>query len=261
MNVPKLVIEVAVLALIVWVETVVPLYARNFRSRWTHGALNIGFGLLGTLANSICFAAATAITLRWVSVHQIGLLNGLTWPQPVEAAIGFILFDLWMYLWHRANHSVAFLWRLHRVHHSDPAVDVTSAFRFHFGELWISSLLRLPIMAVLGLSLGQLILYEICLQPVILFHHSNVALSGRWDRRMRWVIVSPGMHRVHHSDWAQETNSNYASIFSIWDRLGKTWRRREEGSGLRFGLKELSDSKWQTFWGLVKTPWASTVNG
>src|SRR5262249_16765576 len=142
----------------------------------------------------------------------------------------------------------------HRMHHSDPDLDVTTALRFHFGEITISSALRLAVVPLLGLTLWQVILYETILLPVIAFHHSNVALPERFHRILRAARVSPNMHRVHHSDWQPETDSNYASIFSWWDRLGRTFRRREDVRTLRYGLREFDGEEWQGLWGLVKTP-------
>jgi sterol desaturase/sphingolipid hydroxylase (fatty acid hydroxylase superfamily) len=170
--------------------------------------------------------------------------------------VALLLFDAWMYLWHRANHAVPFLWRFHRMHHSDPAVDTTTALRFHVGEIVISTLLRLGVIPLLGMRLWQVILYETLLLPVIAFHHSNVALPTVWDRRLRWVIVSPNMHRVHHSDWQPETDSNFASIFSWWDRLGRSFRLRPDVRTLQYGLRELDGNQWQGLWGLLRTPLA-----
>jgi sterol desaturase/sphingolipid hydroxylase (fatty acid hydroxylase superfamily) len=159
-----------------------------------------------------------------------------------------------MYLWHRANHAIPFLWRFHRMHHSDPAVDVTTALRFHVGEITLSSTLRLAVIPLLGLRLGEVILYETLLLPVIAFHHSNVALPEKWDRRLRAVIVSPNMHRVHHSDWQPETDSNFSSIFSWWDRLGRSFRLRPDIRALRYGLRDFDGQEWQNLWGLLRTP-------
>ena len=99
-----------------------------------------------------------------------------------------------------------------------------------------------------------MILYETILLPVIAFHHSNVALPERWDRSLRWVIVSPNMHRVHHSDWQPETDSNYASIFSCWDRLAGTFRQRLDPRTLHLGLREFNGPTWQGFWDCCGSP-------
>src|SRR5215813_5385924 len=123
----------------------------------------------------------------------------------IGAAAAILLFDAWMYLWHRANHQLDFLWRFHRVHHSDPEMDVTTAIRFHAGEILISSALRLAVIPLLGITNRQLLVYEMLLLPVILFHHSNVLIPERLDAILRLVIVTPAIHRVHHSRLRAET--------------------------------------------------------
>jgi sterol desaturase/sphingolipid hydroxylase (fatty acid hydroxylase superfamily) len=165
--------------------------------------------------------------------------------------------DAWMYGWHRANHRIPLLWRFHRVHHSDPRLDVTTAARFHIGEIALSSTLRLAVFPLLGVALWQALLYEALLLPIIQFHHSNVALPERWDRLLRWVIVTPNMHRVHHSRFQPETDSNYSSIFSFWDRLARTFRQVHDARSLRIGLDEWDQEEWQTVSGLLRTPFAA----
>jgi sterol desaturase/sphingolipid hydroxylase (fatty acid hydroxylase superfamily) len=111
------------------------------------------------------------------------------------------------------------------------------------------------------MSLWHVILYEILLLPVIAFHHSNVALPEKWDRLLRAVIVSPNMHRVHHSDWQPETDSNFSSVFSWWDQLGGTFRFRKDVRTLRYGLREFDGEEWQSLWGLLRTPFADQRPG
>ena len=140
------------------------------------------------------------------------------------------------------------------MHHSDLEVDATSALRFHTGEIVFSSLLRLTVIPLIGMQLIHLLIYEVCLQPIIIFHHSNVALPETVDRMIRAVIVTPNMHRVHHSQVREETDSNYSSIFSFWDRFIKSFRRRQDSRTLVYGLPYLQQEEWQNFWGLLKTP-------
>jgi len=142
---------------------------------------------------------------------------------------------------HNANHRVPFLWRFHRMHHTDMEMDSTSAIRFHTLEIVFSSCLRLAVAPLLGIEFTHLFVYEICLQPVIIFHHSNIAFPEKWDRILRALIVTPNMHRVHHSLETYETNSNYSSVFSVWDRLAGTFRKREDMATLTFGLKEFRE--------------------
>lgn len=250
-----LMVQVAALGLCLWLESVVPLFLREPGPRLQHGVRNVVIGLVNGVVLTGGFSALLLAAIRWGTVHPVGLLHRVSLPRGTERVVGFVVFDLWMYLWHRANHSIRWLWRFHRVHHSDPAMDVTTALRFHLGEMILSTLLRLAVIPLLGITLGDLVLYELILQPVIYFHHSNVALPEGWDRVMRGVAVSPNMHRVHHSDTPMETNSNYASIFSFWDRLGCTYRRRDVRT-IGYGLKEFRQPQWHTLVGLLRTPLA-----
>jgi sterol desaturase/sphingolipid hydroxylase (fatty acid hydroxylase superfamily) len=241
-------------------EAWVPLFVdRPHRLR--HAGRNLTVAGINMAVIGLGFAGATTGVAVWAAERNFGLLHSLPWPLWVELPLVLLLFDLWMYLWHRANHAVPVLWRFHRMHHSDPDMDVTTALRFHTGEIALSSILRLAVIPLLGMSLWHVILYEILLLPVIAFHHSNVALPEKWDRLLRAVIVSPNMHRVHHSDWQPETDSNFSSVFSWWDQLGGTFRFRKDVRTLRYGLREFDGEEWQSLWGLLRTPFADQRPG
>lgn len=247
--------KIAFLGFLLWLESVVPLFLREPKQRVRHGLHNAAIGLVNAVVLTAGFTGLLMAAVRWGGAHPIGLLHWFDLPVWSHRLLGFLAFDLWMYVWHRANHGVPWLWRFHRVHHSDLAMDVTTALRFHTGEMALSVLFRLAVIPLLGITLGDLLLYELILQPVVYFHHSNVALPERWDRLLRLLVVSPNMHRVHHSDIPDETNSNYASIFSFWDRAGRTHRRREVKT-IRFGLERFREPRWQSFPGLVMMPLA-----
>lgn len=257
MNPTYLTVQVAALAVCFWMETVAPLFMER-PQRIQHWSRNLSLGLLNGFILTFGFSAMVAWAARWGSTHPLGLVHWFNLSPSTERLIGFLTFDLWMYLWHRANHGVDFLWRFHRVHHSDLGLDASSAYRFHVGEMVFSTLLRLGVIPFLGIGLDDLLAYEICLAPVIIFHHSNIRMPERLDRWMRCLIVSPNMHRVHHSDIPEETNSNYASIFSFWDRLWKTYRQREAAT-IRYGLKELRQPSWHTILGMLRIPAAKLM--
>lgn len=205
------------------------------------GALNVGLGLV--LAAFVLPGPSGA-----------GGLSGALGLVGVEATVvALVLFDLWMYAWHRANHLLPFLWRFHRLHHSDPSLDSTSAVRFHPGEAAISAVARVPVAWVLGMSGAQLALYEAILLPVIVFHHSNVRLPAGIDRAARVLVVTPRLHRVHHSPVREETDSNYGSVLTVWDRVARSFRRPAPREP-RFGLDGLSDASWQSLGGMLATP-------
>jgi sterol desaturase/sphingolipid hydroxylase (fatty acid hydroxylase superfamily) len=148
------------------------------------------------------------------------------------------LLDAWTYGWHWLNHRVPFFWRFHRWHHADRAMDVTTASRFHTGEIVLSSVFRVPVLALIGCSLGELALYELLLFAVVQFHHANIALPDRLDRGLRLVIVTPALHKVHHSVVRAESDSNYSSLFSWWDRVFRTLRLVREPRRIVFGVEE-----------------------
>lgn len=227
-------------------------------ARAPHAVRNLGLGALNVLVTQVFFAGAIVGVAEWTRKNSIGLLPALGQDGFLGGILAFILFDGWMYVWHRANHEVPFLWRFHRVHHSDLALDCTSALRFHAGEIALSHLARLLIIPLIGMTYAQLLIYEIALAPIIQFHHSNVALPGKWDDLLRRLIVSPNMHRVHHSREVFETNSNYSSVFSFWDRIGTSRRRRQDISKIEYGLPVFRDEEWQTIPGMLKIPFVKS---
>ncbi len=242
--------------LLTW-ESLVPFFAffaGDTRERARHGLKNLALGILNSVLTGLGFAAMWWTTAQWAQAHGFGLLNWLTLPAWARLAGVFLLFDAWMYSWHRLNHRIPFLWRFHRVHHSDLKMDVTTASRFHIGEIVVSSILRVPVIALLGLQLWELALYELAMFTVVQLHHANVAFPAGLDRALRVVIVTPFMHKVHHSRWQPETDSNYSSLFSFWDRFFGSFRMRENPHTLRLGLDEFNRPEDHTLTGLLATP-------
>ncbi|MDX1636765.1 MAG: sterol desaturase family protein, partial [Balneolaceae bacterium] len=212
--------------------------------------------LVNALAVSLVFVALWAVTAEWSWQESFGLLHRFEMGIIAHGILAVLLLDAWMYIWHRMNHEIPFFWRFHRVHHSDPSMDVTTASRFHIGEIVFSSLLRIPIIALLGIHLGELLLYETIAFGVVQLHHADIGLPGKLDLMLRTVIVSPLMHKVHHSRWQPETDSNYGSLFSFWDRLARSFRMRDEEGfkTLRIGLDEFDDPKYETVKNIFKLP-------
>jgi len=241
------------LGFIFYLENIVP-HIKGFHGRIKHAVNNIVISSLNGIINGFLFAGVTLTVISLADLNSFGLLNLINMPYHLEAVLGFIFFDLWMYLWHIALHRIPLLWRFHRMHHSDIQMDTTSALRFHPGEIIFSSSVRLAIIPLLGIDFFHLFIYEIVLNPIIFFHHSNVGLPENWDRIFRAVIVTPNMHRIHHSQEVFETNSNYGSIFSFWDRLLNTFKKRDDTRTIRYGLKIFQESEWQILWGMLLTP-------
>ena len=151
-------------------------------------------------------------------------------------------------------HKIPFLWRFHRVHHSDNKMDVTSANRFHFGEIIISSTLRIAVIFLTGASLFHLAIYEAIMFPIVQFHHANIKLPEKLDSLLRAFIPTPAMHKVHHSRLPVETDSNFSSLLSIWDRLFGSFRMQPELDKIKFGLKGHDSEAKQSLVGLIKEP-------
>jgi sterol desaturase/sphingolipid hydroxylase (fatty acid hydroxylase superfamily) len=247
---------VVLVALLMW-ESIAPFivqFTRAPASRFRHGARNLALGVLNALLNGLLCVGLWLGVAHWTEQQRFGLFHWVTMPAWAHLVIAFILLDLWMYGWHRMNHRIPFLWRFHRVHHSDPAMDVTTASRFHIGEITFSCAVRVPVIALLGIGLMDLVLYETVMFAVVQLHHANVKLPNALERFLRLVIVTPYMHKVHHSNWQPETDSNYSSLFSIWDRIFGTFRLRDDPRTLRFGLDEFAAPEHQTLKGLLTTP-------
>lgn len=246
----------ALLTLLLW-ESWRPFFAffaAKSRERLQHIARNLSVGLLNVLLVALIFWALWGKSATWSDQGGYGLLHRVGMPLWLHAGLAVLLLDIWTYWWHRANHRLAFLWRFHRLHHSDPSMDVSTARRFHPGEIAISSILRVPLIALFGIYLWELVLYELLAALVIDFHHANVGLRPGIDRFMRLALVTPAMHKVHHSRLKKESDSNYTSLLSLWDRVFRSFRLRSDPAEIRIGLDDWSDAPNQTLPGMLTTP-------
>lgn len=241
----------AIAACWLW-ETVFP--ARRSDNAQIHrNAVNIAVGLSNAALAAVAFGAVMTILASWTSANHWGVLNLLAPPLDIRWPLVLLLLDSFTYLWHFANHRSAWLWRFHRAHHADGALTATTAVRFHAGEIALSALAKMALIPLLGLQLEELAAYETLLAASTAFHHANISM-GRWDALLRLVIVTPDMHKLHHSINPRQTHSNFATILSIWDRLGGTFQRPEHMESLKFGLEEVSDPKNESFAGIWRIP-------
>jgi sterol desaturase/sphingolipid hydroxylase (fatty acid hydroxylase superfamily) len=248
----KLVVPVVLLALFWCWETWRPFFGQR-EGRVRHAGHNLAIALFNTVVLGLAFGFATAAVADWTEQKQYGLLTAVALGEPVRFMLALVLLDGWMYVWHRANHTIPLLWRFHRMHHSDRHMDVTTATRFHLGEHLGAAVLRLGLIPLLGFEVWNLVVYDTLVIAITQFHHANISI-GAWDRWLRWLMVTPYMHKVHHSDWRRETDSNYSTVLSVWDRLFGSFRMRSDPKTLVFGLNEFSDPGWQSWWGMMKTP-------
>ncbi|AVO38329.1 sterol desaturase family protein [Pukyongiella litopenaei] len=182
-----------------------------------------------------------------------GLLNRLDWPGWAELLLAVLALDLALWAQHLLTHKWPLLWRLHRVHHADRDMDVTTAIRFHPVEIALSMLVKIGLVYLLGADALAVLLFEILLNGTALFTHANLALPRRLDAVLRLVIVTPDMHRVHHSRRRVEHDSNYGFALSVWDRLFGTYRARPDHGHDRMtiGLHWQDDRPARLDWSLT----------
>jgi sterol desaturase/sphingolipid hydroxylase (fatty acid hydroxylase superfamily) len=224
---------------LVW-ESFAPMYdwfKGRGSARLEHGFRNVVLGLLNTVVVAVLFVQAWLWASNWAQDHQIGLLNILNPPGWARIIAALLILDGWMYAWHRLNHGIHFLWRFHRVHHAERYLDVTSATRFHLGEIALSALIRVPLILIFGIRFSEIVIYESVLFAVVQFHHANIRLPAGLDRMLSKIIVTPNIHRVHHSKWRPETDSNFSSLLSFWDRVFRT-RKETDLEKIQLGLDE-----------------------
>lgn len=193
--------------------------------RWVN---NLGVLMIDSLLLRVLFPAAAVGVALLAQTNGWGILNQTT-LAPYAAngwtiIFGIILLDLVVWAQHVVFHKVPVLWRLHRLHHADLDFDVTTALRFHPLEILLSMLIKATVIIAVGLPATSVLLFEILLNATAMFNHGNVRLPAALDRVLRWVIVTPDMHRVHHSWYPEETNSNYGFNLPWWDRLFNTYR-------------------------------------
>ena len=225
--------------------------------RWQpRQAVNLALSLLGALTLRLLFpvlAVALAMTLQ---PHGIGLFNLLHWPAWLEITLAVGLLDLAIYWQHRLFHAVPWLWRLHRVHHSDTAFDVTTGVRFHPLEIALSMLIKLGLVALLGPAALAVILFELLLSLGSLFTHSDFSLPPGLDRGLRYLLVTPSMHRIHHSTRRQETDSNFGFHLVWWDRLFGSYRAQPASpeAKMPIGLENWRSTRDQSLLALLLQP-------
>ncbi len=175
--------------------------------------------------------------------HGWGLLNITPWPPLLEGMLGFLALDLVIYAQHVAFHKVPWLWRLHRMHHADLDIDVTTGLRFHPVEIVLSMLLKMAAVVLIGIPAPAVIAFEVVLNATSMFNHCNAAMPAWLDRLIRLLVVTPDMHRVHHSVERHETDSNFGFNLPWWDWLFRTYRRAPQAGhdGMTVGLPVFRD--------------------
>ena len=240
-------------------EAIFPRRARNLprQGRWlTH----IGITVINSLAVRI-LGPLTAIAIAiWASTSEIGIFNLTEFPLWVEVTLAFILLDFAIYLQHIISHRVPLFWRFHKVHHTDRDLDASSAIRFHPIEILLSMLYKCGLVLLIGPAAIAVLIFEIVLNASAIFNHANLRLPLGLDKILRTIIVTPDMHRVHHSVIEGETNSNFGFNFSLWDKLCRTYKAQpQEGhENMTIGLSEHQNSSPAKLLWSLKLPFAKS---
>jgi sterol desaturase/sphingolipid hydroxylase (fatty acid hydroxylase superfamily) len=246
----------------VW-ETAAPRRARLLprRVRWLH---NLSLVVLNSLLVRLLFPVAAVGFAVLSAGRGWGLLNAFEVPFWWAFALTLVALDCAIYLQHVMFHAVPLLWRLHRVHHADADVDVTTGARFHPIEILLSMLIKFAAIAVLGAPAAAVLVFEVLLNGTAMFNHANLRLPEPVDRFLRWVLVTPEMHRIHHSMEAHETNSNFGFNLPWWDRLFGTYRPRARlpQEDMAIGVKGLTGSdRAVKLTGLLAIPFVEAGSG
>lgn len=214
------------------------LVASKGRRWFTNLGISVTAGLLLRLMAALAVPLTAIAAALYAQQKGLGLLNAVDWPDWLKIVIALLVLDLAIWAQHLASHKIPVLWRLHQVHHADRDIDVTTAIRFHPIEIGLSMLWKMVVVIGLGASPLAVFLFEVILNGCAMFNHANMDLPRPLDRLLRLVIVTPDMHRVHHSVYRSEHDSNYGFNLSIWDRLFRTYiaQPKDGHVGMRIGL-------------------------
>ncbi len=229
--------------------------------RWLN---NMGLVFLNTMILRLIFPLAATGMALFAQRQGWGLFNYYSLPPLITIIASVVVLDFIIYLQHVMVHAVPVLWRLHRVHHADLNYDVTTGARFHPVEIVLSMLIKFATIAVLGPPVVAVVIFEVLLNAMAMFNHANIALPARLDKLLRFFIVTPDMHRVHHSIEDDETNSNFGFNLSCWDRLLGTYREQPRAGqqGMIFGIhgfREPAMSSWLS--GMLLMPFVGKISG
>ncbi|OYW62080.1 MAG: fatty acid hydroxylase [Rhodobacterales bacterium 32-66-7] len=243
-----------ILALLALLERLAP-RRKPVQPRSRRWVTNVAMVVIDTLTvRALALALPILAVAAAVDAGQLGFgsLNLLDWPAWLELALAVVILDLAIWAQHLITHKVPLFWRFHRVHHADPDFDVTTALRFHPVEIAASALLKVGLVYLLGPSALAVVLFEVLLNATAMFNHANLRLPTWLDRVLRLVLVTPDMHRVHHSARREEHDSNYGFSLSLWDRIFGTYKAQpaEGHEAMTVGLEWLDDRPTRLIWAL-----------
>ena len=233
-------------------EIIFPFY--NFKGNWLK---RVGNNFTLALINAIAMSFITkALLFQAANNHLYSpKILQLVNDAGIVGILAILIIDLYMYFWHRLMHDWAIGWNFHRVHHTDREMNISTAYRFHFIEIFASNLPKIFLIWILGIKIEWSLIYEILFAINVIFHHSNWHLSANIDKFLSYIIVTPNYHRLHHSQIIIETNSNYGSLLTIWDKIFQTYRYNNQPETIKLGLIE--DQQNLRILDLLKIPFRS----
>ncbi len=221
--------------------------------RWLNNLALVG---LDHLLVRLLFPFTTAAVAIWAAENKLGLFNVIQIDTEAATVVSIILLDLIIYGQHRLFHKIPILWRLHQVHHADRDIDVSTGLRFHPVEILISMVIKFASVILLGAPVAAVVLFEVILNGMAMFNHGNIRLPEQLDKLLRLMVVTPDMHRVHHSILIHETNSNYGFNISLWDRLFGSYHAQPDLGHQRMtiGLKPLLNQSTHSILWMLRLP-------
>ncbi len=231
----RLILSAGALLFFLMFEMIIP-YRPNTISKVKRWGINLSLTLFNTIILNIFFSILIVKTITYVTENRLGVLHLVDLPYWMKTLVTILFMDFMLYIWHLLNHEMPLLWRFHRVHHSDLNMDVSSATRFHIGELVISLFIKVSLIFFLGADILGILIFESTLLFAAQFQHSSLKVP-EWFEKIFWIFfVPPSMHRIHHSVIIKERDTNYGTIFSIWDRIFGTLLTCVDQSRIRIGV-------------------------
>lgn len=229
-------------------------YRQNTVSKRARWFANLPLSIVNGVFYHVLFAGSITMLLVATGRNEHGLLNLVSMPFGLRVVLGVLLLDFSIYLWHLLNHVVPLLWRFHRVHHSDMNMDVSTANRFHVGEILLSGLVRLAVIHLFGIPLLSYLVFEVLVNLSIQFHHSSIRVNDRFQRVWALLLVPPFLHRIHHSVKIRERDANYGVILSVWDRVLGTLVTDVDQESIVIGIGSHREFERLGFWRLLMMP-------
>ena len=249
------------LLMLIW-EQLSPRRARTVIT-WRRRFNNLLLVAIDTLLVRLLLPLAAVSTAAIATIHNFGLFNSLGLNSWFAGCLSFLILDLIIYFQHRLFHKYSLLWRLHRVHHSDTEFDTTTGVRFHPLEIILSMCIKIAAVALLGPPIIAVIIFEIALNATAIFNHGNIKIPKKVEKKLRYFLVTPEMHRIHHSRIPRETDSNYSFSLSCWDRIFGTYQQQPKmgQQGVQFGIEGFNEPKEvNQIVGMLKLPFKGDVD-